>query len=227
MNGSPNIINPVNDASSIRGDNVGDSDEITIVAAFQRLGRLDQNANAGDTTATIVYEKTGKTFDTSAKRYLCIGGRDNYEVTNAPGGATVLTINPPLKQNYTVRGGGGSLITPETPVFLIQSIKYGLRVRPGDKVPVLFRDLYPNTGSSQRDTVAEHIEDLQFRYVLVGGAPEGVEAPVADPRQVRGIRITITARTQMSDPELKTGGGFRRRNLTTYIDLRNLRDETP
>ncbi len=221
VNGFFNIVNPVNDASTIRGDNVGDSDEIVVLAAYDRLGRLDQNASAGATSITISYDG-GTKFDTDVRRYLCIGGKDNYTVTNAPGGATVLDINPPLRRDYIVRDGNSNLITPETPVFLVRAIRYGLRWN--GSVPVLFRDLYPNTGSTHRDTVAEYIENLQFRYVLVDGTEWDMPP---NPIDIRGIRVTITARTQMSDPQIKEGGGFRRRTLNTYVDLRNLRDETP
>lgn len=221
VNGYFNIINPVNDASTIRGDNVGDSDEIVIISAFDKLGRLDQNASAGATTITVSYDG-GTTFNTGVRKYLCIGGKDNYTVTNIPGAPTILEITPSLRREYIVRDTENKLITPETPVFLVRAIKYGLRWK--DSVPVLFRDLYPNTGSSQRDTVAEYIENLQFRYVLVDGSE--TDAP-ANPRDIRGIRVTITARTQMTDPQIQGAGGFRRRTLNTYVDLRNLRDETP
>jgi len=216
INGFTDIINAVDNAP--RGDNVGNSDEVTVVGAFERLGRLDQNANAGDPTITIIYDDAGKKFDTGAKMYLCIAGRDNYVVTGEAG--NVLTINPTLRRTYTVRDGAGVLIHPDTPVFLVRAIRYGLRVD-AKGVPVLFRDLYPNTLSSLRDSVAEYIEDLQFRYVLADTTE--VDVP-ANPMDVRGVRITITATTRMSDPELKEGGGFRRRTLNTYVDLRNLRD---
>jgi hypothetical protein len=220
VNGFTNIINPVDNAP--RGDNVGNSDEVTVVSAFERLGRLDQNANAGDPTITIIYDDAEMKFDTGAKMYLCIDGRDNYVVTGEAG--NVLTINPTLRRTYTVRDGAGVLIQPDTPVFLVRAVRYGLRVD-GNGVPVLFRDLYPNTEISQRQSVAEYIEDLQFRYVLVGGPPEGVDAPIADPRQIQMIRVTVTARTSMNDPDYKGGvGGFRRRSVTSNIQIRNRED---
>ncbi len=185
----------------------GDSDEIVVISAFDRLGRLDQNASAGATTITVSYDG-GTTFNTGARRYLCIGGRDNYMIVNLLGGPTVLEINPPLRRDYNVRDSGNNLIAPETPAFLVRAIKYGLRWRDG--VPVLFRDLYPNTESSQRDTVAEYIENLQFRYVLIDGSES--DAP-ANPMNIRGIRVTITARTQMADPQIKGGRGISEKDL--------------
>lgn len=213
VNGFTNVINAVDNAP--RADNVGNSDEITVVGAFERQGRLDQNANDGDAAITIIYDDAGKKFDMGTRKYLCINGIDNYEVTAEAG--NVLTINPTLRRAYTVRDGGGALIQPVTPVFLVRAVQYGLRVD-SNGVPVLFRD--QNTGGG-RQTIAEYIEDLQFRYVLADTTE--VDVP-ANPRDVRGVRITIRARTRMSDPELKDGGGFRRRTLNTYVDLRNLRD---
>jgi len=213
VNGSVNIINAVD--NSPRADNVRNSDEVTVVAAFERQGRLDQNANAGDATLTIIYDDAGKKFNTGMRKYLCINGRDNYEVTAEAG--NVLTINPTLRRAYTVRDGAGALIQPETPVFLVRAIQYGLRVD-ANGIPVLFRD--QNTGGG-RQTVAEYIEDLQFRYVLADTTE--VDVP-ANPQDVRGVKITIQARTQMSDPQLKDGVGFHKRTLNTYVDLRNLRD---
>jgi prepilin-type N-terminal cleavage/methylation domain-containing protein len=213
VNGFVNIINTVD--NSPRADNVGNSDEVTVVAAFERQGRLDQNANAGDATIAIIYDDAGKKFDTGVRKYLCLNGRDNYEVTAEAG--NVLTIKPSLKRTYMVRDGAGALIQPETSVFLIRAIQYGLRVD-AKGIPVLFRD--QNTGGG-RQTVAEYIEDLQFRYVLADTTE--VDVP-ASPQDVRGVRITIQARTKMSDPQLKDGAGFHKRTLNTYVDLRNLRD---
>jgi prepilin-type N-terminal cleavage/methylation domain-containing protein len=219
VNGFTNIISAVDNAP--RADNVGNSDEITVVGAFERQGRLDQNANAGDATITTIYDEAGKKFDTGVRKYLCINGRDNYEVTAEAG--NVLTINPTLRRAYTVRDTDGKLIQPDTPVFLVRAIQYGLRVD-SNGVPVLYRD--QNTGGG-RQTVAEYVEDLQFKYILACTpqpcVPPEVDLP-ANPMDVRGVRITIQARTRLSDPELKEAGGFRRRTLNTYVDLRNQRD---
>lgn len=212
VNGFANIINVVD--NSPRADNVGNSDEITVLGAFERQGLLDQNANAGVPNITVNFDDAGKKFDTGTRKYLCINGRDNYEVTAVAG--NVLTINPVLRTSYTVRDASNKLVA-DTPVFLVRAVQYGLRVD-GSGVPVLFRDQHTGGG---RISIAEHIEDLQFRYILADNTE--VDVP-ANPADVRGVRITIRATTRMSDPELKEGGGFRRRTLNTYVDLRNMRD---
>src|SRR4030042_1712384 len=56
INGFHNIINAVDNAP--RGDNVGNSDEITIVAAYERLGILNVNGHTGDPTITVAYDST-------------------------------------------------------------------------------------------------------------------------------------------------------------------------
>ena len=210
VNGFANIINPANDVTV---DGIT-HDQITVVSAFDQIATVDEDVTPLDVTSgknTLKITYTGGTkFDDDMRKYMCINGRNNYEIV--PAGGNTLTL-----------AGVATLNEPHAigePIFLVRAIRYGLRVD-ANGVPVLFRDLYPNTGISLRQSVAEYIEDLQFRYVLADTTE--VDVP-GDPRDVRGVRITIQARTRMSDPELKDGGGFRRRTLNTYIDLRNLRD---
>lgn len=207
VNTFTNIINPANDVTV---DGII-HDQITLLAAYDQIATLENVVVAGSNSFKVNF--TGSTrFDQPWRRYVCINGRSSYAIIPANGDTLTLEGLATINENHSAG----------EPVFLVRAIQYGLRMDNG--TPVLFRDLYPETGGSQRVTVAENIEALQFRYVLADSSE--VDIP-ADPRQVRGIRVTLTARTQMSDPELKTGGGFRRRALTTYIDLRNLRDETP
>ncbi len=208
VNGFTNIINAVD--NSPRADNVGNSDEITVVAAYKQIATIAADVNAGSKTLTVNYPPGGTQFDDITRKYMCINGRYNYEVVPAVGNP--ITLAKPAALNESHVAG--------EPVFLMRAIRYGLRVD-SKGVPVLFRDLYPNTANTQRDSVAEYIEDLQFRYVLADTTE--VDVP-ANPQDVRGVRITIQARTRLSDPELKEGGGFRKRTLNTYVDLRNLRD---
>jgi prepilin-type N-terminal cleavage/methylation domain-containing protein len=211
VNGFANIINAVDNAP--RADNVGNSDEITVLGAYGQIGTIAADVNAGSPTLTVSY--TGGTqFDKNSRKYMCINGRYNYEVDIA---------KPPITLAKTLTNPSGTLNESHfagEPVFLVRAIRYGLRVD-SQGVPVLFRDLYPNTIDTQRDTVAEYVEDLQLRYVLADTTE--VDVPM-NPTDVKGIRITIQARTRTNDPEWKDGGGFRRRTLDTYVDLRNLRD---
>jgi prepilin-type N-terminal cleavage/methylation domain-containing protein len=208
VNGFANIINPVN---NITVDGIT-HDQITVIAAYDQVGTLKDNANAGDTTVNITY--TGSTkFNTDRKKYMCINGRNNYLVI--PGGGSTITLAGALNENHF----------SGEPVFLVEAITYELGMN-SKGIPVLYRDT--NTGGG-RQPVAENIENLQFRYVLVCSpqpcTPPEVDLP-GNAKDIRAIRITITARTQMSDPQLKVGDGYRRRTINTYIDLRNLRDDS-
>jgi prepilin-type N-terminal cleavage/methylation domain-containing protein len=205
VNGFANIINAENDVVE---DGIT-HDRITVVAAYRQVGTLAADVNAGGKALTVNY--TGGTqFDDITRKYMSINGRYNYEVVPAAGNP--ITLAKPAALNESHVAG--------EPVFLISAIRYGLRLD-SKGVPVLFRDLYPNTADTYRDSVAENIEDLQLHYILADNTE--VDVP-GDPKDVRGVRITIQARTRLSDPELKDGGGFRRRTLNTYVDLRNQRD---
>jgi prepilin-type N-terminal cleavage/methylation domain-containing protein len=207
VNTFTNIINPANDVTV---DGIT-HDQITLVAAYEQIATLENDVAAGINSFKVNF--TGSTrFDQSWRKYICINGRNNYAIIPTGGDALTLEGVATINENHSAG----------EPVFLVRAIQYGLRMDNGTRV--LFRNLYPETGGTQRITVAENIEALQFRYVLADSSEADMPA---DPKQIRGVRINLTARTQMSDPELKVGGGFRRRTLTTYIDLRNLRDETP
>jgi hypothetical protein len=92
------------------------------------------------------------------------------------------------------------------------AITYSLGVSEG-KSALLRND---NLGAGDQP-VAENIDNLQFAYLDSNGNP------TANPDDIRMIQVTIIARTDKTDPELaKVGDGFRRRTLTSNIQLRNL-----
>ena len=203
VNGFSNIINPSND---IAVDGIL-HDQMTVVAAYDQVGTLAESSSKGSSTVTVRYTNDDQRCDNPREIYLCLNGRNNYLIQPTSENQIALGEKVGLKEDHA----GG-----ET-VFLVKAITYGLRK---DKrgVQVLFRD--ENTGGD-RQTVAEHIENLQFRYVLADG--KEMDMP-ANPKEIRGIRMTITARTQMEEPEWKGEDRFRRRTLTTYVDLRNMWD---
>jgi len=216
VNGYTNIITA---ESSVTEDGIT-HDRITVVGAYTQLATIADDVIAGSPSLTVNYSG-GTKFDAGTRKYMCINGRYNYEVD---------TTKPPITLAKTANNPSGTLNENHAagePVFLVRAVQYGLH-KDTDGIPVLFRNLYPNTGLSQKVSVAEYIEELQFRYVLVDTPPntpwENLPANPAKLQDVRGVMIRIQARTRMSDPELKDGGGFRRRTLETYVDLRNLRD---
>ena len=203
VNGFPNIINPSND---IVTDGIA-HDQITVVAGYDQIGTLAANASKDSDTIVVNYESADKRCDTDKEKYICLNGRNSYLIKPTTDNRIALGDTVTLKEDHAEK----------EPVFLVKAITYGLR-KDERGTPVLFRDENIEGG---RQTIAENIEGLQFRYSLA----DGKEADVpANPKEIRGIWVTVTARTQIEDPELKGEDRFRRRTLTTYIDVRNLRD---
>jgi len=201
VNGFVNIINPANDVT-VDGIN---HDQIVVVAAYDQIATLEEDAAAKSGSFRVNF--TGSTrFDKTWRKYVCIDGRNNYAIMPTDGDVLTLEGGATLKENHSAG----------EPVFLVRAIRYGLR-KDDRKIPVLFRDLYPNTVSSQRDTVAENIENVQFEYFDADGKPTAI------PANIRMVKVTVIARTSMADPEFKGGaGGFRRRTITSNIHVRNM-----
>lgn len=205
VNGFTNIINPVND---ITVDGII-HDQITVIAAYDQVAVLEEDVSAGSKTIKVNF--TGNTrFDKPWRKYICINGKNNYAIVPTDGDTLTLEGEGEINENHSAG----------EPIFLVKAIRYGLRKNKG--ISVLFRDSYPDTGGSQKVTVAENIEGLQFRYFLVDSSE--VDLP-SDPKKIRGVRITITAKTKTSDSSIKAEGGFIKRIINTYVDLRNLRDD--
>ena len=88
------------------------------------------------------------------------------------------------------------------------------KLQPDSRGPILVRD--ENTGEGGQ-LMAENVENLQFRYTLSDGT---VTDSPTNPGTIRMVQVTVTARTKMTDPDLG-GDGYRRRELTTVLKLRN------
>lgn len=70
--------------------------------------------------------------------------------------------------------------------------------------------------TGQWHSIAENIASLQFQYFDGNGNPTTVL------QNIRAVRVTIRARTSMADPEYGSGGGYRTRELSSHIHVRNL-----
>jgi hypothetical protein len=199
VNGFTDIITPNNDS-------------ITIVGGFRQISTLAANAEGGQNKITLANAQDASEFDGAIHhQYISIGGLESNTVQSVTGADLTLDPNYPLK--FTHPAG--------TPIFKIHAVRYGIRDDAG--VPVLFRDLYPNTVSTQRDTVAENIESVRFEYF------DAIGKPTAVPANIRMVKVTVRARTSVSDlefksdPEFKAGvGGFRRRTISSNILIRNM-----
>jgi prepilin-type N-terminal cleavage/methylation domain-containing protein len=181
-------------------------DSITIVGGFRQISALAADAVGGQNKITLANATEASEFDGAIHHYLSVGGLESNTVQSRTGGD--LTLDKPLRVTYPVG----------TPVFKIHAIAYGIRNDGG--VLVLFRDLYPNTGSSKRETVAENIENVQFEYFDADG--NLLALPIADPGIIRMIRVSVRARTNMADSDFKGGDGYRRRTIASNIQIRNM-----
>jgi prepilin-type N-terminal cleavage/methylation domain-containing protein len=193
VNGFTDVITP-NDNS------------ITIVGGFRQISTLAADAAVGQNKITVANAEDASEFDGATHHhYISIGGLESNTVQSRTGADLTLDPNHPLRVTHPAG----------TPIFKIHAITYGLRNN-DDGVRVLFRDLYSNTGSSKRDPVAENIENVQFEYF------DANRNPTAIPANIRMVKVTVTARTSMSDPEFKGGsGGYRRRTIASNILIRN------
>jgi prepilin-type N-terminal cleavage/methylation domain-containing protein len=151
-------------------------------------------------TVNSLTDSQGNTlFDTGGRRYVSIGGVESYAITNIVG--TTLTLGGNLTYNHPVG----------TPVFAIRAISY--QVGMVDGRPTLLRN--ENTGAGAQPLV-DNIPNLLFGFLDFNGNP------TANPPDIRIVQVTMTARTNDSDPDYKSGGGYRRRTIASNVHLRNM-----
>ena len=140
-------------------------------------------------------------FDTADRKYISIGGVESHTITSIESGTKTITLNGALIFNHAAA----------TPVFGIRAISFQVGTLSGK--PVLLRDEHTGDGGQPE---ADGIEDLQFQYLDASGNPTGV------PADIRIVRVSLTARTETKDPELKAGDGYWRRRIASNIHLRNM-----
>ena len=171
------------------------SNTITIIFADQ-VGVLKENSPKG---AQQLKVSNSKIFNADKKRYLCLNGLNNYSVQSVMEDTIVLTA--PLAEGHPIH----------QPVYLVKAISYYLGLS-GAKT-VLRRN--ENTGGGGQP-LADNIESLEFTYFDRNGNV------TLNPIDIRMVKLAVTARTNMLDPQLKEGDGYRRRTLSSYIQVRNM-----
>lgn len=197
VNGFINILTPEHNANNI---GTGD-DSITVIIADE-VSTLAQNAAKGSSQLNL--SNADSIFDTGTKKYLCLNGANNYLVQSVSGDTVTLTA--PLAEDHLMG----------EPVSLVKAITYQLQWdTTSPTMPVLVQD--ENTGAGNQ-VVAENIERLQLHYVLSDGT---VTDSPATPANIRMVKVDITARTTMPDPQF-SGDGYRRRELSSFVTVRNL-----
>jgi prepilin-type N-terminal cleavage/methylation domain-containing protein len=191
----------------------GNSD-LTVVAGYEQMTTLAADAGSGLDTITVT---DASSFSTSGpKQYICINGTESHRIKKIDGKKITFfddgNDTGKLIENHYVN----------EPVFMVKAISYSLGLSDG-KMCLLRNE---NLGDGSQP-VAENIESLQFVYtikeddgslVLYDGNMPGNKRD-----KVRMIQVRIVAKTDRQDPEMvKAGDGFRRRTLTSEIQLRNL-----
>ncbi len=64
--------------------------------------------------------------------------------------------------------------------------------------------------------MADNIEDLRFGYFDANGNPPAQNA------DIRVIQLSLRGRASASDPDYKTDGGYRKRQIASSIHLKNM-----
>lgn len=168
---------------------------ITIIFADQ-VGELKQNVTKG--TNQIKVTNANK-FNTGKKKYLCLNGLNNYIIQSIA--SDTLTLTNPLNEDHVINEA----------VYLVKAITYSIGLSSGK--PALRRN--ENTGGGAQP-LAENVEGLQFTYYDANGNITG------NPSDIRMVKVKATIKTNIQDSDYKSGDGFRRRTLTSYIKVRNM-----
>jgi prepilin-type N-terminal cleavage/methylation domain-containing protein len=188
----------------------GGGNSVTVVGGYQTVTTLLADVPSG---SNFIQVNNATGMDLVKRLYISINGVESHQIQNIAGNQITFKAGEILNEDHFAG----------EPIYLITAITYShgiignpLRGIPGD--PLLRDD---NLGSGPQP-VAENIDELQFRYVMNTGETLDV-VPAARYDDIRMIQVNLVARTDRTDPELaKTGDGFRRRNLTSNIQLRNL-----
>lgn len=168
--------------------------DITVIGGFEQIRRDngDPIVVASASGNQITLNFATDEFDGANNQFLSIGGEESFVVVSR----SVRTLTLDRVPNNPV----GHFI------FKIRAVTYslnGLQLR---------RDIH--VGPPQ--PLADNIENLQFQYFNASGAQTLI------PNSTTSIQVTITARTKDPDPTYATDGGFRRRQIISTIQLRNM-----
>ncbi len=151
---------------------------------------------------TSLTDSKGNTlFDTGSRRYISVGGLESYQITDVDSGTKTLTLNGNPFQNP--KNG--------TPVFALRAVSY--RVNGGN----LERDVNLGDGF---EIMADNITSLQLQCLDAAGAV--IADPVTQAATIRVVKVTVSARTEVADPDYKSGDGRRTRTITSNIQVRNM-----
>ena len=176
---------------------------LTIVEAGNEAAKLTSLAARPDnqiTVSTLTDTLGNALFDTNAKKYVSIDGLECHEITSIDSKTNTITLKDKLLYRHEVG----------TPAFAVRVITYQVVRQNGELL--LTRD--ENTGEG-RQVMADNIESVRFEYRDAAGI---FTTNVSD---ARTVGIFLTAMTAQSDPDLKGGDGYRRRYISTFVQLKD------
>lgn len=185
-----------------------DGQFLTVVGAFQETTAIKANAGAG---SEFIQVNNTSGFNIEGKSYVSINGTESHRIHSIAGDRLNFFPGVKLKESHFIG----------EPVYLVLAIQYSLGVSDG-KMSLLRSDNLPGPDSAIPQPVAENIEFLRFTYTLADGTVFVGTVPGNRRDEIRMVQVEIRAMTDRSDPELGGGDGFRRRTLTSNIQLRNL-----
>jgi prepilin-type N-terminal cleavage/methylation domain-containing protein len=194
--GGQNYNNVINPDFPVAGS-------ITIVSGIGGTAILNGINPPNQITLDRLTDAQGNTlFDLADRSFISIDGLESFTITNIveiDATHKLLTLNNNINNSYKTDGS--------TVVYAIRAISYGVTAS------ILNRN--DNLGGGPQP-LADNVESIGIQYLDANGNL------TANPPDIRTIRMTMTARTDRQDPELKGGDGFRRREITTNIQLRNM-----
>ena len=181
------------------------SDSITIVAAIGNTTTLEEVL---DKNKIRVSSTSG--FNDTTRKYISIGGVESRIIAPSGIAGDTITLTDNLLFNHA----------PDTPIYGIRAITYVIQPGPEGK-PTLYRD--DNLGGNSPQ--ADNVETLGFEYFDANG--DSIADPIAGVGNIRMVRVTATARTDMPDPSYEggscpSGPHYREREIATNIQVRNL-----
>ena len=180
------------------------ADSLTFVTAVHGPSTLTVEAGVGNNqivVSTLTDEIGNPLFDTGNRKYISIGGLESHVITSINNGTKTITLNSPVAFYQPIG----------TPLFTVMALTYQVALLNG--TPTLLRN--DNMGGSAQPQ-ADTIENLQFTYLDTNGNP------TVNPLDVRIITVSLTARAEWVDADLKSGDGYRRRQIASNIHLRNM-----
>lgn len=173
-------------------------DDITILGGFEQIrtasGVPITVVSFDPTIPSITLSHTTDEFDGANSRLLSIGGDESFLVQSRSERTLILDRTPTNPVGHFV--------------FKIHAVRYYV-----DANQILRRDAF--TGA-RNQPMAENIESIQFQYFTANGSQTLI------PNSTTAVQVTVTARTKDPDPSYSEEGGFRRRQIVSMIQLRNM-----